>query len=620
MTTQPTVAEQIEGQTIPALLHRNAQEFGDLPAVTSLDIEGKPTLTWAEFRTAIAEVSRGLAGLGLGVRDRMLIMAPSSPEHLIADLAAAHLGAIPCTAYATLSPEQIGFVARHSAADVVVLAGADELDRWSQVLDDLPALRHVVLLDASVIPQDDKRFLSFADLRAAGAEAHAADPEAFETAWSAITPDDPLSMIYTSGTTGDPKGVVLSHRNAIYQAVAVQKLHDSPMHATNIAYLPLAHIAERELSIYMPIVWAGHVHTVGDPTGVVGALGQVHPKSFFGVPRVWEKMVAGLKNLLGSLPEEKRNGLIGANELLQKGYKLRSDGEEVPPELAEKIAQTDAAALAPVRAMLGLDQIEVASSGAAALPVEILYFIAGLGVEIQEVWGLSETTGAVTSNTPTAFKAGSVGRPLEGIEVKVAEDGELLVRGAIVFLGYLQADGTIKPDVDADGWLATGDIGTIDERGFVTITDRKKELIITSSGKNIAPTKIEGLLKEHPLIGQAVAIGEKRPYVTALIVVDDEIAPGWATANGIQLAEGESLADNAEVRAEIEKAVEAANARLARIEQIKRYHVIPKAWTPETGEVTPTLKLKRRIINDRYAPTIADLYAAAQEPAPAAGS
>ncbi|MBE1575681.1 AMP-dependent synthetase/ligase [Amycolatopsis roodepoortensis] len=620
MTTQPTVAEQIEGQTIPALLHRNAQEFGDLPAVTSLDIEGKPTLNWAEFRTAIAEVSRGLAGLGLGVRDRMLIMAPSSPDHLIADLAAAHLGAIPCTAYATLSPEQIGFVARHSAAGVVVLAGADELARWSQVLDDLPALRHVVLLDASVVPKDDKRFLSFADLRAAGAEAHAADPEAFETAWSAITPDDPLSMIYTSGTTGDPKGVVLSHRNAIYQAVAVQKLHDSPMHATNIAYLPLAHIAERELSIYMPIVWAGHVHTVADPTGVVGALGQVHPKSFFGVPRVWEKMVAGLKNLLGSLPEEKRNGLIAANELLQQGYKLRSDGKEVPPELAEKIAQTDAAVLAPVRAMLGLDQIEVASSGAAALPVEILYFIAGLGVEIQEVWGLSETTGAVTSNTPSAFKAGSVGRPLEGIEVKVAEDGELLVRGAIVFLGYLQADGTIKPDVDADGWLATGDIGTIDERGFVTITDRKKELIITSSGKNIAPTKIEGLLKEHPLIGQAVAIGEKRPYVTALIVVDDEIAPGWATANGIQLAEGESLADNAEVRAEIEKAVEAANARLARIEQIKRYHVIPKAWTPESGEVTPTLKLKRRIINDRYAPTIADLYAAAPEPAPAAGS
>ncbi|HET6287858.1 MAG TPA: AMP-dependent synthetase/ligase [Amycolatopsis sp.] len=617
MTTQPTVAEQIEGQTIPALLHRNAREFGELPAVTSLDEEGKPTLNWARFRTAIAEVSHGLAALGVGVRDRMLIMAPSSPEHLIADLAAAHLGAIPCTAYATLSPEQIGFVARHSAAGVVVLGGADELGRWSQILDDLPALRHIVVFDASAIPPGDKRFRSFAELRAAGAEAHAADPQAFETVWSSIAPDDPLAMIYTSGTTGDPKGVVLSHRNAIYQAVAVQKRHGSPMHATNIAYLPLAHIAERELSIYMPIVWAGHVHTVGDPTGVVGALGEVRPQSFFGVPRVWEKMAAGLKNLLGSLPEEKRNGLLGANELLRQGYKLRSDGKEVPPELAEKIARTDAAALAPVRAMLGLDQIEIASGGAAALPVEVLYFLAGLGVEIQEVWGLSETTGAVTSNTPSAFKAGSVGRPLEGIEVKVAEDGELLVRGAIVFLGYLQEDGTIKPDVDADGWLATGDIGTIDDRGFVTITDRKKELIITSSGKNIAPTKIEGLLKEHPLIGQAVAIGEKRPYVTALIVIDDEIAPGWAAANGIQLAEGEALADNAEVRAEIERAVEAANARLARIEQIKRYHVLPRAWTPDSGEVTPTLKLKRRVINDRYAPAIADLYpASAPEPAP----
>lgn len=628
MTTQPSVAEQIEGQTIPALLHRNATEFGELPAVTSLDIEGKPTLNWREFHTAVAEVSRGLAGLGLGTRDRMLIMAPSSPEHLIADLAAAHLGAIPCTAYATLSPEQIGFVARHSAAEIVVLGGAEELGRWSQVLSDLPALRHVVLLDASVVPEGDKTFLSFADLRAAGAEQHAADPAAFETSWKAIKPDDPLSMIYTSGTTGDPKGVVLSHRNAIYQAAAVKSLHDSPMHATNIAYLPLAHIAERELSIYMPIVWAGHVHTVGDPTAVVGALGQVHPQGFFGVPRVWEKMVAGLKNLLGSLPEEKRNALISANELLQQGYKLRSDGKEVPPELAEKIAQTDQAVLAPVRAMLGLDKIELASSGAAALPVEILYFIAGLGVEIQEVWGLSETTGAVTSNTPDAFKAGSVGRALEGVEVKVAEDGELLVRGPIVFLGYLQEDGSIKPDVDADGWLATGDIGSIDEDGFVTITDRKKELIITSSGKNIAPTKIEGLLKEHPLIGQAVAIGDDRPYVTALIVIDDEIAPGWAAANGIQLAEGEALADNERVRAEIASVVEAANARLARIEQIKRYHVIPKAWTPESGEVTPTLKLKRRIINDRYAPAIADLYtgseagapASVPDPAPAAGS
>ncbi|MGW4399770.1 AMP-dependent synthetase/ligase [Amycolatopsis nivea] len=603
-----SIAEQAEGQTIPLLLRRNAVEYGDRPALTSLDLEGRPTLTWSEFRTAIAEVSRGLAGLGLAKGDRMLIMAPSSPDHLVADLAAVHLAAIPCTAYATLSPEQIRYVARHSAAPIVVLAGADELSRWLPVLDDLPALRRVVVMDESAIPDGDDRFVAYSAVRETGRAALAADPEAFDQAWQAIRPDDPLAMIYTSGTTGDPKGVVLSHRNAIHEGIAVHTLHKAPMHPTNIAYLPLAHIAERELSIYLPIVAAGHVHTVGDPSGVVAALGQVRPQSFFGVPRVWEKMVAGLKNMLGSVPEDRREALISANELLQEGYKRRSAGEELPADLAERIAKTDETVLAPVRGLLGLDQLHIASSGAAALPLEVLYFLAGLGVEIREVWGLSETTGAATANSADAFRAGSVGRPIDGVEVKNGEDGELLVRGPIVFLGYLQPDGTIEPVTDADGWFATGDIGTIDDDGYVTITDRKKELIITSSGKNIAPTRIEGLLKEHPLIGQAVAIGDARPYVTALIVLDDEFAPGWAAANGVEAADIETLAQHEAVQAEIARAVESANSRLARAEQIKRYHVITTAWTPETGELTPTLKLKRRVINERYQPDIAALY------------
>ncbi|MFE3173306.1 AMP-dependent synthetase/ligase [Amycolatopsis sp. NPDC059090] len=603
-----SIAEQAEGQTIPSLLRRNAVEYGDRPALTSLDLEGRPTLTWSEFRTAIAEVSRGLAGLGLAAGDRMLIMAPSSPDHLVADLAAVHLAAIPCTAYATLSPEQIRYVARHSAAPVVVLAGADELSRWLPVLDDLPALRRVVVIDESSIPDGDDRFVAYSAVREAGRTALAADPEAFDQAWQAIRPDDPLAMIYTSGTTGDPKGVVLSHRNAIHEGIAVHTLHKAPMHPTNIAYLPLAHIAERELSIYLPIVAAGHVHTVGDPSGVVAALGQVHPQSFFGVPRVWEKMVAGLKNMLAGVPEDRREALISANELLQEGYKLRSAGEELPADLAERIAKTDETVLAPVRGLLGLDQLHIASSGAAALPLEVLYFLAGLGVEIREVWGLSETTGAATANSADAFRAGTVGRPIDGVEVKTGEDGELLVRGPIVFLGYLQPDGTIEPATDADGWFATGDIGTIDDDGYVTITDRKKELIITSSGKNIAPTRIEGLLKEHPLIGQAVAIGDARPYVTALIVLDDEIAPGWAAANGVEAEGIDALAAHEAVQAEIARAVESANSRLARAEQIKRYHVITTAWTPETGELTPTLKLKRRVINDRYGSDIASLY------------
>jgi long-chain acyl-CoA synthetase len=609
------VAEKTKDQTIPKLLQRNAIEYGDLPAVTSLDAEDGQTLSWSQFRDEIAAVSRGLADLGLTAGQRMLIMAPNNPEHLIADLAATHLAVISCTAYSTLSPDQVRYVARHSAAEVVVLAGAEELARWTPVLDDLPALRHIVMMDAEAIPGGDDRFVSLADVRAKGAELHAADPATFEHTWSAIEPNDPLAMIYTSGTTGDPKGVVLSHLNAVHQAVAVDAVHGVPMHTTGVSYLPLAHIAERQLSLYLPIVWAGHIHTIADPSGVVAALGKVHPTGFFGVPRVWEKLTAGLKNMLGAAPPERRDALLAANNLLQEGYKLRSAGKDVPPELAERIEQTDKSVLAPIRAMLGLDKLTLASSGAAALPIEVLYFIAGLGVEIQEVWGLSETTGAVTSNSHRAFKAGSVGKALDGVEVKVAEDGELLTRGPIVFLGYLQSDGSIKPDVDADGWLATGDIGTIDEEGFVTITDRKKELIITSSGKNIAPTKIEGMLKEHALIGQAVAIGDGRPYVTALLVIDDEIAPGWAAANGIEVPEGTSLADHPRVREELDAAVASANSRLARIEQIKRYKVFAQGWTPESGELTPTLKLKRRVINERYAPTITELYAASKDAA-----
>ncbi|GAB3502859.1 AMP-dependent synthetase/ligase [Amycolatopsis cihanbeyliensis] len=612
MTSQPSVAGRTEGKTIPSLLRRNAMEYGDLPALTSLDAEGLPTLTWSQLREEIAAVARGLADLGLRAGQRMLIMAGSRPEHLVADLAATQLAAIPCTAYATLSSEQISFVARHSAAPIAVLEGVGELDRWLPVLDELPALARIVLVEETAVPPGDDRFVSLAAVRERGRELHAADPGVFERAGEAVAPDDPLSMIYTSGTTGDPKGVVLSHRNAIHEALAIQQLHELPPHLRNIAYLPLAHIAERELSIYLPIVTGGHVHTLADPTAVVGALSTVRPQSFFGVPRVWEKMVAGMKNMLAQAPEERRTALEAANELLQQGYRLRDERKEVPAELAERIAEADRTVLAPVRHLLGLDELLVAVSGAAALPLEVLYFLAGLGVEIQEVWGLSETTGAATGNTASAFKAGTVGKALADIEVRTGEDGELLVRGPIVFAGYLDADGTVEQATDAEGWLATGDIGTVDEDGYVTITDRKKELIITSGGKNIAPTRIEGLLKEHPLIGQAVAIGDERPYVTALIVLDDEIAPAWAAARGIEVQDVTALAEHPSIREEIDRAVRAANDRLARVEQVKRYHLLPKTWTPETGEVTPTLKLKRRIIAERYRPDIESLYETAQ--------
>ncbi|MER7116264.1 AMP-dependent synthetase/ligase [Saccharomonospora azurea] len=608
MTTQQSVAAQVEGQTIAKLLRRNAAEFGDLPALTSLDDPDATTLTWAQVRDEVAAVARGLADLGLRAGQRLMIMSASRPEHIVTDLAAANLGAIPCTAYSTLSSEQLRYVVDHSSAPIAVIAGSDELARWRPVLDDLPSVRQVVVFDADAVPDGDARFLPYTALRDRGAALHRSSPQTFEALTDAVKPDDPLSMIYTSGTTGVPKGVVLSHRNAIHEAIALHTLHEAPPHLSNISYLPLAHIAERELSLYMPVVRAGHVHTLADPAGIAGALARVRPQGFFGVPRVWEKMVAGLKTMLAGVPEDRREALLAASSLLQEGYRLRSAGADVPPDLADRIAETDRTVLAPIRAMLGLDHLAFASSGAAALPLEVLYFAAGLGVEVHEVWGLSETTGAATSNHAKAFKAGTVGKPVADVEVAVADDGELLVRGPIVFLGYLQADGTITPATDADGWFATGDIGTVDDEGFVTITDRKKELIVTAGGKNIAPTRIEGLLKEHPLIGQAIAIGDDRPYVTALVVLDDEMAPAWAATRGIEANDLEELGAHPAVRAEIDRAVEAANERLARVEQVKRYHVLTRPWTPESGEVTPTLKLKRRVITSRHDAAIAALY------------
>jgi long-chain acyl-CoA synthetase len=591
--------------TLPGLLRRNAIEYADLPALSA----GTETLSWAALREHAAAATRGIAELGLRHGERVMIMMSSRPEHWMADAAAVHLGAIPCTAYQTLSTEQIGFVARHSAATMAVLEGADEIARWLPVLDDLPALRTVVVIDAAACPADP-RFVAWSGVLARGAELQGAEPAMFEDLADLVEPDDPIAMMYTSGTTGDPKAVVLSHRNAFYQAVAVDAVVPTPMHAKSVAYLPLAHIAERELGIYRAAFKALHVTVCADPAQVVAALGQTRPPAFFGVPRVWEKLAGGLRAKIDSLDVPARTAIMAAHALGVTALRLTGSGQRVPDDLAAQLAAADAVALRPIRAALGLDALQWASSGSAPIPVEVLEYLAGFGIRVLEVWGLSETTGCATVNTADAFRLGSVGRPLPGVDVRLADDGEIFVRGPIVFLGYLAADGSVQSAVDADGWLATGDVGTLDADGFLTIIDRKKELIITSSGKNIAPSHLEGMLRAHPLVGQAIAVGDRRPYVTALISLDAETAPAWAAAAGIDAADLAQLAGHPQVRAELDGLVASANGRLARVEQIKRFEVCARTWSPESGELTPTLKLRRRVVEQLYAEQIDALYAA----------
>ncbi|MEU6289846.1 long-chain fatty acid--CoA ligase [Streptomyces sp. NPDC046988] len=605
MATAEQLHESVEGQTITALLRRNAQQYGERPALTTGIGPDAGTLTWSQLRAEVAAVTRGLVALGLNRGDRVLIAMSKRAEHWIADLAAVHVGALPCSTYDTLSTEQIGALARHSAAAVLVLEGREQMRRWRPVLDDLPNLRAVVVIDWDAAPADDPRFVSYTAVRGAVPP----DDAGFEELADAVTTDHPLTLAYTSGTTGDPKGVVLSHRNVIHECLMQDQLVKVPDHPRSVAYLPLAHIAERVLGIYMPICNAGHVTICPEPDQLLPTLLTVRPHGFFGVPRVWEKLAAGLQAKLAALPDERSAAMEEARKTALEVYRLRSDGKDVPAELAEVWEQLDTRVMRPVRATIGLDECHRAFSGAAPIPTRVLEFLASVSLPVYEVWGLSETTGAATVSTPGAFALGSVGRPGPGIEVKAADDGELLVRGPVVFAGYLSSDGGVEPATDAEGWLPTGDVGTVDSRGFVTITDRKKEIIITDGGKNIAPTKIESLLRAHPLIAHAVVIGDRRRYVTALLVLDEGTAPLWAQANGVADASDlDALARHPKVHAALEGAVAEANAVLSRTEQVKKHRVIAGPWTAETGELTPKLSLRRRAIDEAHAATIESMY------------
>ncbi|WP_331445293.1 AMP-dependent synthetase/ligase [Streptomyces xanthochromogenes] len=593
-----------EDVTITGLLRRNARDFADHPALTSGIGPDATTWTWARLRAETAALAHGLAGLGLSRGERVLVAMSKRPEHWVADLAAVHLGALACTTYDTLSTEQLHFVARHSAATVVVLEGAEQLLRWQPVLADMDRLRAVVVVDPDAVPAGAGPCVTYAELIR-----ELPDEDAFEELTDAATPDTPLTVVYTSGTTGDPKGVVLTHRNVVHESLMQDGLVAVPEHPRTVAYLPLAHIAERVLGIYMPICNAGHVTLCADPAQLPATLQAVRPHAFFGVPRIWEKLAVGARARIAALPPEQAAVVAQAQDTAIEVYRLRSAGKAVPAELTLRCAQLDRAVLAPIRAAIGFDDCRRAFSGAAPIPTAVLEFLAGLGLCVYEVWGLSETTGAATVSTPEDFTLGAVGRPGPGVEVRTGADGELFVRGPVVCAGYLRADGGIEPATDADGWLPTGDVGVVDDRGLVAVTDRKKELIITAGGKNIAPTRLESLLRAHPLIGQAAAIGDRRRYVTALLVLDEEAVPAWARANGIEVADPDDPARHPAVRAAVAQAVADANAVLARVEQIKKHRLLPGPWTPESGELTPKLSLRRTAIAELHADAIESMYA-----------
>jgi long-chain acyl-CoA synthetase len=601
---------QIARRTLCDALRDVAAEHGDQPALSDRQPggDGWLTLTWAQARAQVLRLAAGFAALGLQPGERVALMLPNRSEHVLADLAAVHAGGVPLTVYATLAPEQIAFVAGDCDARIAVLDGADELARWEQALAALPGLQKVVVIDAGACPAGD-RYLSWAGLAALGSERVAADPGELPARVAAIGPDDALTLLYTSGTTGNPKGVLLTHRNVLYEVAAGESLGLVPPGVRWVSYLPLAHIAERVFTIYAPIQIAGHVHFCLDTTQLVSVVGQVRPTAFFGVPRVWEKVQAGVRALLAAEQDPVRKAAVERAMDTGRCYVESCQyGRTTPPELAKEFAEAEEQTLGPIRALLGLGEAQVLSSAAAPLPPEVARFFAGLGMKILDIYGMTETAGAVTANTPEAFRLGTVGRPFPGMEVRIAGDGEILTRGPILTPGYLNRPDLTADLIDSDGWLHTGDIGSLDADGFLSVVDRKKELIITAGGENISPAAIENLLVAHPLIGQALAYGDRRPYVVALLALDGEVAPGWAKARGIEAGSLAQLAAAPAVQEAVAEAVAAANQHLARVQQVKRWQLLPVEWTPESEELTPTLKLKRRVVHAKYSADIDALY------------
>jgi long-subunit acyl-CoA synthetase (AMP-forming) len=517
-------------------------------------------------------------------------MLVNRPALHLTDCAAMHLGATCFSVYNTSSPEQVEYVVRDAGNRVIVTEQAflDTVLAAREAVDDL---EHVVVIDGEA-PEGT---ISIAELEEMG------DPGFdFEAAWRAVEPEDVLCLIYTSGTTGPPKGVQLTHANmaAVWRACdAVQATEPG---GRMISFLPSAHIADRWAGLYAQMFYGNCVFCCPDPRQMVAYSIEVKPTVWGGVPRIWEKLKAAIEiGIAAEADEAKREATVAAIELGRRRARALMDGG-APAELEAEWQRADEQVLARIRAMLGLDQVESFVVGAAPTPPEVLEFFLALGIEIRETWGMSETTAITTLNPPGAVRVGTVGPPIPDTEVKLAEDGEVMVRGPQVMLGYRNMPEKTAEAFTEDGWLLTGDIGEFDERGYLRIVDRKKELIINAAGKNMSPANIEAKLKAaSTLIAQAVAIGDNRPYNVALIALDPE-----------SLAARGASAEDPEVAEEIAAAVEAANSRLSRVEQIKRYKLLSGEWLPGGDELTPTMKLKRRPIERKYEDAIEALYAA----------
>ncbi len=594
----------VKDQTICRLFQEAVVRFSDDDALKWKVGEDWQALTWREFGDQVQDFAKGLIALGLAPGEFVNLIGNNVPEYSVSDFGVLHAGGVPVSLYNTLAPEQIEYIVNHSEAKYVICENRDYFEKFLKIQNELPNVRKVILWRDAEEFADNDWVISFESVLEQGRQQ---DDTELENRWKAVGVDDLATLIYTSGTTGPPKGVMVTHSNVCWTLESLLRAQPLGPGQRQISYLPMAHIAERMIGHYIPLKLGSSIHFCPNAREIGAYLVAVRPTFFFGVPRIWEKLYQGLQNAIHNNPDEgQRKAAEEAIDVRTQVVKLENEGQAVPDDLRKK-ADANKPVVDFIKQLVGLDQVVNAGTGAAPIAREILEFFWALGVPLFEVYGQSEDTGPTSWNTPDQNRIGTVGPSLPGVEVVLADDGELLVRGGNVTNGYYKEPELTAETFDSDGWLHSGDVAEFHD-GFIKIVDRKKEILITAGGKNIAPSNVENMLKQHPLVGQACLIADQRPFASALIALDPDDAAAWAKARG-KPTDLASLSQDPDVIADVENYVNEMNKRLHNQEQVKKFTILPMEWSVDSGEVTPTLKMKRKVVNQKYEAEIESMYA-----------
>ena len=601
--------DDFEDYTLPRLLVHRATRHGGRTAMRKKEFGIWHDISWNEYRDNVRRVAMGLVALGIRRGECVAIISENRPEWLYIDLGIQSASGITAAVYTTNAPEQVAYVINHSESRFFFVEDEEQLDKALEAREKMLSLDKIIVIEWEGLRDfHDPGVIPFEEFLKMGEEVDAQNPGRFADELEKGNPDDTALLVYTSGTTGPPKGAMLSHRNLIWTAGSLHRANPIRESDEILSFLPLCHIAERMMTVVNQLRFGYTVNFAENLDTVPQNLREVSPTVFFAVPRIWEKFYSRVELTVADATWFKRISYRSALRIGKRigPRRLRREPIPLPVKSIELISRITV--FRPLRKLLGLERVRLAISGAAPISPNILEYFHVLGIRLKEVYGQTEGSGPTTIHTEEDLKLGTVGKPLPGVEVRLAGDGEILVRGKNVFKGYLRNPEASK-EILSEGWLHSGDVGVFDDEGFLRITDRKKDLIITAGGKNIAPQNIENRIKFSPYINDAVVIGDARKYLTALILIDEENVTKYAQDHRIPFTTYADLAGNAEIGTLIDGEVTRVNRDLSRIEQIKKFRILEKRLDAEDGELTPTMKVKRMKISDIYRDTIEEMYA-----------